>query len=126
MRVPRCVSMAMLGLLAMSSAATAHPGHGHEIGAVHVMLSLEHMLAFLGIGAVTGALMLVRRAPAVILANGLLVLFLFGQGAVHAMHGGVLFGIEVAVVGAILAMAGWRATYSLYAQVMAWKRENRP
>ena len=118
--------LALLGYALTTSAGLAHSGHEHGIGAVHVMLSPEHLLGFAGIGAAAGALMLVRHISTIIVANGLLLLFLATQAAAHAKSDGILFGIEVAVAGAILAMGGWRAVGLCYVQFLAWKRGSGP
>ncbi len=119
MRILRYMNAALVGLLILPSVAVAHPGHEHEIGAVHVLLSFNHVLTFLGIGAAAGAIMLFRHPVAVIVANGVLAFLLLMQGVAHAAEGGTLFGVEVAVAGAILAMGAWRAAYLFYAQFMA-------
>lgn len=109
----------------MSSAAIAHPGDGQEIGALHVFLSIEHAVVFLGAGAFAGGLMLVRSVATTIVANGMLILLLVMQGVAHAGRDGLLHGVEVAVSGALLAMCGWRAVYLLYAQFAGRSHENR-
>ncbi|MEO1191566.1 MAG: hypothetical protein AAFY02_07405 [Pseudomonadota bacterium] len=93
---------------AVASPALAHPGHADEDGILHVLSSPEHWAVFLGLGCAAAVLGLTRRATNLMLVNALLILFIAAQGAAHAIYGGVLFGIETSVAGALLLVGAGR------------------
>ncbi|MEM7122497.1 MAG: HupE/UreJ family protein [Pseudomonadota bacterium] len=109
----------------LAPAALAHPGHEGEIGTFHVLGSIDHIAVFLGIGVAAALLMLVRHPAAIVAANLILLAFVLILGAGHGIHGGVLFGIETAIAGALLALGAWRATHVLYAYIKSRRREER-
>ena len=93
-----------------SSAAVAHPAGTHEIGVPHVLMSVEHVATFLAIGIVAGIIVMSRNVYSLWIANGVLAAFLVAETVMHAQSAGLLFGLEVAVAGAALALGAWRAT----------------
>lgn len=104
------VMLTVSGVVFASSAAVAHPAGSHEIGVPHVLTSVDHVATFLAIGVVAGIIVMSRNVYAVWIANGVLAAFLVAETAMHAQSAGLLFGLEVAVAGAALALGAWRAT----------------
>ena len=105
--------------------AMAHPGHDSELGMIHVITSPEHVATFLIVGAAAAVLMLARRTSVVIAANIALLAYILVQGVAHASHGGVLFGVETALAGAVLALGAWRATHLLYRRHLSRQKDDR-
>ena len=101
--------LALIGLLSMSSLAVGHTGHEHSAGSLHVLTSLEHLVAFVVLGAALATLVFVRKSSALLLANVALVTYLGVQAWAHTTQGGVLFGAEVFLAGGILALGTWRS-----------------
>ena len=98
------------GMVFASSAAVAHPAGTHEIGVPHVLTSVEHVATFLAIGIVAAIIVMSRNVYSVWIANGVLAAFLVAETVLHAQSAGLLFGLEVGMAGAALALGAWRAT----------------
>ncbi|MEM9682113.1 MAG: hypothetical protein AAF942_02500 [Pseudomonadota bacterium] len=104
------VILSAAAIVLVSSAAVAHPAGTREIGMSHVLLSVGHVTTFLALGIAAGVIVMSRSAYSVWIANFALAAFLIFEAAMHVQSDGLLFGIEVAVAGAALALGAWRAT----------------
>ena len=116
--------LTLIGLLSMSSLAAGHTGHEHSAGSVHVLASLEHLVAFVVLGAALATLMFVRKGSALLLANLALGTYLGLQAWTHTTQGGVLFGAEVFAAGGILALGAWRGMALWMENIKAKRYQN--
>lgn len=89
------------------------------MGAVHVLTSLEHVIAFVAIGIVVSILMLFRRPWLAYLSNSLLLLILIAQGVSHGINGDSIFGVEVVFGSALLVLGAWRTAYVCYERLIS-------
>lgn len=123
MRMKRNAYLTLAALTMLPGTAMAHPGHEHELGMAHVLTSFEHLAAFMLVGVIAGVMTAARRRSTLLIANGMLALFLVVQGTMHAMHGGILFGLEGTIAGAALALGAWRLTHMVIERSLARKQE---
>ncbi|MCB5184612.1 HupE/UreJ family protein [Methylobacillus gramineus] len=91
-----------LGLLAFSSIAMAHPGHGAEsiyTGFMHPLTGLDHLLVMLAVGLWAGKVGGSARwqLPLTFVAT-------MAVGAILGMNGHVINGVETAIAASVMAL----------------------
>ncbi|MBK17299.1 MAG: hypothetical protein CMM52_00460 [Rhodospirillaceae bacterium] len=94
-----------VGVFLCSFPASAHLPQEFEPGMSHVLLSLDHILAFLVIGMVATAVIYFRRPQSIFFGNAILLSYLGFEAIWHGLKTEVLFGLEVALSGALIAFA---------------------
>ncbi|PPR78409.1 MAG: Superoxide dismutase [Ni] [Alphaproteobacteria bacterium MarineAlpha2_Bin1] len=96
------------------SPAVSHPVKTAEIGINHVLLSNNHLLFFIFLGILVAFLMISKRLLFVILGNISLFGYLVYLSITHIMNQGLLFGLEIFLVGGFISLLSWRVTYWLF------------
>ena len=98
-------------LSVLSSPVLSHPGQIGEHGMGHALLSIEHILPIIIIGAIVGILMLSREKTLMVIGNLGLFIYLFYEVFAHSIDYSLLFGLEFLLIGGGLALFSWRITY---------------
>jgi|AACY02.8.fsa_nt_gi hypothetical protein len=99
------ISMICLSFcLTLSTAAMSHTLSGEPIGTIHIMINFNHLVINLLLGAMVALTMRCTNLPLRYLSTSTITLVLTGQFVFHAIQNGVLYGLEVGLGGAVLAL----------------------
>jgi nickel superoxide dismutase len=113
-------------LFLMNSPALSHTTKSSEFGMSHAFLSSEHNIPLVFIGILVGILMITQKRSLIVAGNLGLVGFLAFLVFSHSLKHNFLFGLEFLMMGGLISLASWRATYWVFRITRAQRKNIEP